>query len=129
MLSHSGLFHIHMHARLTARHADTTDAARATKVQQAKVSREGLTAIIDSLHGAVKKLRWMKQSEWSNYYDENSYTESSFDAKGRLVRGYLQRIAPTSVWALGANTGGFSRIATELVAAAVAFDLIRRPSS
>src|SRR5690606_1318921 len=50
-------------------------------------------------------------------------SEEAFARKGELVAAMVERVAPRSVWDLGANTGHFSRIAAAGGAHTVAFDI------
>lgn len=111
--------HIHMHARSQRRFSD-----HAVDVRGRKVSRLGLEAIIDSLESCVKGLRWKPAgTEWGNYYNATNYSGGSFEHKRRLVGEFLDQARPSSVWDLGANTGVFSRLASERGIPTVAFDI------
>jgi hypothetical protein len=89
-----------------------------------KISRESLTDLIRALARTVEKLDWRPAgTEWADYDSGESYREASLEDKKQRVRGYLEAVAPESVWDLGANTGGFSRIAAELGAEVLSFDV------
>jgi len=62
-------------------------------------------------------------TEWGNYYEDNNYSEAAFAAKRSLVKEFLLASNPHSVWDLGANTGEFSRAASEMGIPTVAFDI------
>jgi ribosomal protein L11 methylase PrmA len=80
--------------------------------------------LIDSLESCVAGLRWKPSgTEWADYYQDDSYTAEALDHKKRVVGEYLDRVAPRTVWGLGANRGLFSRIAAEKGAATMAFDI------
>lgn len=88
------------------------------------VSRRALEGLIESLAGAVGKLDWdLPATQWGDYYGATNYSAESAAAKAALVSGYLDRVAPATVWDLGANTGRFSRLATDRGAFTVAFDI------
>ncbi len=119
--SASLLLHIHVHAKSQRRYSDTP-IERARFKQ--KMSRISLLALIDSLESAVGKLRWKAGgTEWADYYSDDSYTESGLGHKHRLVSDYLRAAAPETVWDMGANTGFHSRLACEVGARVVAFDI------
>ena len=64
-----------------------------------------------------------RTSRWSNYTQTAShYKPSDHEAKQAFVRSTLERISPTRVLDIGANTGVYSRIAAESGANVVAWD-------
>lgn len=110
--------HIHLHARSQRRFAATTSVRKRT------VSKLALRGLIDSLAGAVKKLDWTPAgTEWGDYYAGTNYSDAARDRKMETVRAFLVRQGPSVVWDLGANTGDFSRIASELGIETIAFDV------
>lgn len=60
---------------------------------------------------------------WSDYYQDNTYTDDALTRKEQVVAAYLDRIKPALTWDLGANTGRFSRVAAGRGCPTVAFDL------
>jgi hypothetical protein len=89
-----------------------------------KISRLGFRGIINSLSKAVKKLKWNPGgTEWENYYGGTNYSPEALEHKKEVVKGYLDRVKPGKTWDLGANTGLFSRIAADMGAPVVAFDV------
>jgi ribosomal protein L11 methylase PrmA len=86
----------------------------------------GFLGLVDSLKSTTKKLRWQPAgTEWHDYYDISTYSESALEHKKQLVSEMLNEIAPspTNVWDLGANTGLFSRIASDKGIPTVSFDV------
>ena len=113
------LLHLHVHAGMQEKAA----AAAGGTTPRKRVSRTAFLGLIGSLQGTVRKLRWKPAgTEWAEYYEENNYTEASFQAKQKLVGELLARIQPGRIWDLGGNTGVFSRIAAERGFDAVCFD-------
>ncbi|HUT32491.1 MAG TPA: SAM-dependent methyltransferase [Planctomycetota bacterium] len=113
------LMHIHLHARCQARYAD-----RAARVRGRRVSRLGLLGLVDSLQGAIRRLRWRPQgTEWGEYYRETNYSDRAAEHKAELVARYLDALGPRTVWDLGANTGRFSRLAADKGVFTLAFDV------
>lgn len=113
--------HIHLHARAQRAHASTEDA---TPKRTVKVSRIGLTGILQSLRKLVARLEWEPAgTEWGDYYNATNYSDAAFDRKHVMVEEYLRQVQPETVWDLGANTGVFSRIACKVGAHTVAFDI------
>jgi ribosomal protein L11 methylase PrmA len=87
------------------------------------MSVKSLERLLLHLQETTQKQAWrLPQTEWINYYQEHSYTAAMQDAKVRIVRDFLERLRPASVWDLGANTGLFSRVAVEAGARVVALD-------
>lgn len=113
--------HIHLHARAQRTHASTEGAQPRRSV---KVSRTGLIGILQSLRSLVCKLEWKPAgTEWADYYQATNYSDAAFDHKQALVDEFLQQVQPRKAWDLGANTGVFSRLASRLGAATIAFDI------
>lgn len=116
------LTHIHLHASAQKRHANK--AAPQPKPSKVKFSKIAMLGLVDSLEGAVRGLKWQPGgTEWGDYYDATNYTDSAFLRKKELVGRFLQSIKPASVWDLGANTGLFTRVASEMGIPAIAFDI------
>ena len=88
------------------------------------MSKHSLLGLIDSLESAINKLNWSPQkSEWINYYDECSHVNAFLDEKINLINNYLDFLKPKTLWDLGANTGVFSRIASERGVYTVSMDI------
>jgi ribosomal protein L11 methylase PrmA len=116
------LVHVHLHARAQARHADA--AADGTPPRIGRVSLTGLRGLIASLEAAVHRLEWKPTgTEWSEYYGDTSYSNAAHESKADLVASFIDETAPRSVWDFGANTGVFSRLASERGIRTVAFDV------
>jgi hypothetical protein len=111
------LAHIHLHAGAEKRFAG--QSARA-----ARMSRNALVGLIESLESTVRKLSWKPAgTKWSNYYDITNYSDAAFEHKKQLVAEWTKRLNPKLVWDLGANTGVFSRAASSSGAFTVSFDV------
>jgi hypothetical protein len=120
------LIHIHLHAKSQSAHADDGREGKAPKAVVAgrKLSRQSLLGILDSLRSAITKLEWKPAgTEWGDYYEDTNYSSEAMDSKHRLVSEFLGKIRPSTVWDLGANTGVFSRLASELGAFTVSYDI------
>jgi SAM-dependent methyltransferase len=64
-----------------------------------------------------------KRTDWSAYVQTAShYQAADVEAKGRFVEEVLQRLRPTRVLDIGANTGTYSLLAVEAGAQVVALD-------
>lgn len=101
--------HLFSHARLQAR-----QASKASKRAdfRGRMSRKGLLTILNNLRSTVTSLSWDPEvSEWSDYYQGESYDDAGFQSKKGLVAEYLRSLGPAEAWDIGANTGEFTRIA------------------
>lgn len=115
------LTHVHLHARAEARFADR---AAARDRAEAKVSRRGLEGILASLRSAIEKLRWRAGGTvWADYYADTNYSEGARRDKEEQLLRLLGDRRYRMIWDLGANTGEYSRIASRLADAVIAFDL------
>jgi ribosomal protein L11 methylase PrmA len=81
--------------------------------------------IVESLTGIIRSLSWEPEgTEWGDYYAKaDHYSEAALAEKQQLVEAFVQKVRPTSVWDIGANTGMFSRIAARHSVHTVAFDI------
>ncbi|MCC6682440.1 MAG: SAM-dependent methyltransferase [Phycisphaeraceae bacterium] len=125
MLHFGLLMHVHLLARSQRRHADDA-GAEGKAVAARKVSKHALLAIVQSLQNTVKSLRWTPAaSEWGDYYDATNYSDAAMKHKHELVATFIDQLGtlPGLVWDLGANTGSFSRIASQRGCNTIAFDL------
>jgi hypothetical protein len=127
-LKMSLLLHIHLHAKSQARYGDPRHESKITastrRMAGRKVSLNSLLALLDSLSSAVANLRYAPgKTQWSDYYSDNNYSSEAMEGKAAIVREFIGRSAPDSVWDLGANTGFFSRIASDQHIRTVSFDI------
>ena len=114
--------HIHLHAKAQKRYSAGAPANQAKKAT-GRIGLKGLLGILDSLKTTTRKLKWKPSgTEWADYYET---AHCSLEEKSRLVSRMLDRVKPTPgmVWDLGANTGRFSRLASQLGAYTVSWDL------
>ncbi len=115
----SSLIHIHIHAKSQK----YLLGIKPTKVCAGKMGRQALLGLVDSLEVMIEKLRWRPNTTpWSNYYDMTNYSDSAMDAKARIITEFIEICRPKNVWDLGANTGQFSRLASECGIFTIAFD-------
>ena len=117
------LSHIHMHASVQKRYADAGEDVGKVS-QERKMSKTNLLALIDSLERTTKKLALAATgTEWGEYYEDTNYSQKANDHKKGIVAKYLDQAKPKSVWDMGANTGIFSRIASQKYISTIAFDI------
>jgi hypothetical protein len=115
------LLHIHLHARSQQHFSDKVvdkDTVRG------KVTRQSLLGLVDNLESGVKKLGWSPQdTDWADYYQEDSYEAVGIEHKKQLVAEFLDEAAPKTVWDLGSNIGLFSRIAASKNIQTISWDI------
>lgn len=115
------MLHLHAHA-FAQRRYEKKPVEKTARSKQ--ISLHALRGLIDSLESLIGKLTWRPHgTEWADYYAQDGYHQEAFNHKHALVSGYLEKIRPVSVWDLGANTGVFSRIASERAIKTIAFDM------
>lgn len=105
------VLHVHLHAlsvhRFGRRSVPKAVAGRG-------LSEAGMSNLIESLRRTVEQLEWSPGgTQWADYENEHGYSDEAFASKRCVVERELRRIAPRTVCDLGANTGTFSRMATE----------------
>lgn len=121
LLKPSIFAHLFLHGKSQARYANSS----VSKEKLAKVSIQSLRGLIHSLKSSIKKLVWHPEgTEWVDYYESNNnYELEAIEHKRQLLAKFLDIIKPTTVWDIGANTGLFSRIASDKNIQTVSFDI------
>lgn len=115
----SSLSHIHLHAKSEKHYGN-----KKVKKEKYKLSRSKFNALILSLESAIKSMKWKPHgTEWSDYYNDTNYSEEGFQQKKNIVEEFLNEIKPSTLWDLGANTGIFSRIASNKGIKTISFDI------
>jgi hypothetical protein len=113
--------HIHLHAATQQRYSDRTVDRSAAR---GRMGKSALLGLVDSLAAAVRKLSWKAAgTEWAAYYEATNYEDRAMQHKSEVVQGFIRRVRPGLVWDLGANTGRFSRLASQEGSFCVAFDI------
>jgi hypothetical protein len=115
------LMHLYAHAR-SQRRWTTRPMARTSG--SASFGEAAFRGLIDSLRRAVGRLTWRpRATAWLTYYDDAaSYSRQALAHKRAVVGRFLDELRPDVVWDLGANTGAFSRLATERGCRTIAFE-------
>ena len=112
---------VFLQAKLQKSYADSSKHVK-DDLKKSGFNAEMIKANIRRLQKITGGLRWKQsQSEWSDYATHNSYTEADEAAKEAFVRNVMQK-RRNLVWDLGANTGRYSRIASENSQYVVAMD-------
>jgi ribosomal protein L11 methylase PrmA len=113
--------HIHMHAKAQKRY---TEGEQKNDVTSQRIKKEGILALLDSLERLIQKLTWgEKDTSWGDYRSFHNYSKSAYNQKKDLIREFVSHAQPSTVWDFGANTGDFSRLASEKGITTVAFDI------
>jgi hypothetical protein len=115
------LSHIHLHARAQQRFAGRSAAST-----RRRFGRTAFLGLVENLRSTVDKLTWHASgTEWYEYYAITNYSEAAFKHKQQLVAELLAQTIPPpeSVWDLGANTGLFSRLASDRGILTISFDM------
>jgi hypothetical protein len=116
------LTHIHLHAAAQKRY---TDQPGNKTINRRSMSRRNFQALLENLEKTIRKIHWSPAgTAWGDYYESSSdhYRGEALEQKEKVVRTFLEKARPASVWDLGANTGRFSRCASDLGIPTVAFD-------
>lgn len=120
LFSFSIASHIHFHAKKQQQFANSQKIYQTAR----SLSKIALLGIIDSLKTTISKLSYRKKgTEWGEYYTFTNYSDRAFKQKKKLVEKYIQIAKPKTVWDIGANTGEFSRIASQQNIFTVSADL------
>ena len=128
------LSHIHLHAKSQKRFAATTTSPFSKGGTRgilpspvstiSKVSKTALLGIIDNLETATRKLNWKPAgTEWGDYYEDTNYSSEALNDKKKAICKYLDEIKPKTLWDMGANTGLFSRLASDKGIQTISFDI------
>lgn len=106
------LTHLHLHSRAQRRYAGKP--APAASSGNSRLGKRSLMNIADNLRSTIERLEWNPGgTSWADYYAGDSYQETGFDSKAKTVASFIRMAKPKRVWDLGANTGVFSRIASQ----------------
>lgn len=116
------LTHVHLHARMQARHAGRK--GRVTPATGRGMGRMAFMGLLDNLDAVSRRLVYDPAgTEWADYYDATNYTKTARAHKSRAVAEFVASVEPAEVWDLGANTGYYSRVAGQSGALTVSFDV------
>lgn len=113
--------HIHLHAKSQEKYADKTLENR---LSDSKVSKQAILNLIGNLITTTKNLNLDSiDTEWEDYYQDTNYSEDAIDSKRDIIESFISLSQPSVVWDLGANNGGFSRLASNKGIKTIAFDI------
>ena len=120
LINPSFFVHIYLHSKTQKYFQD-----KKVKVGGIRVNKASTLSLIEGLEKAVGKIVLKKVStQWGNYYQRTNYSKKAFSEKLKLVGEYISAAGPVkSIWDLGANTGEFSRLASQKGIYTVSFDI------
>ena len=115
------VMHLRMHAKSQRRHERDENATG----KERSFSENALRGLIESLRKTIERLEPPKgDSAWGDYYAEaDHYSPIAAEQKASLLSGWIDEVAPRSVWDLGANTGRFARLASRCGIDTLALDV------
>ncbi len=112
------LSHIYLHGKCQKRFSSATISSTS-----GSVNNNAMLGLIDSLKTTIDQLQYKhRESLWSSYYTDNTYSDEDMTEKVVLVGRVLDEIQPETMWDLGANTGRFSQLAAERGIKTVSFE-------
>ena len=112
--------HIHAHAKSQKHYEDKED----TTIKEQTISKRSFEGLIENLESSIKKMTWKEdKTEWGDYYSDTNYSEKSFEEKKEIISSAIKTTNPQIVWDLGANTGIFSRLASNQGINTISFDI------
>lgn len=115
------LMHLILHAAAQKKYSQDESAIPARTTNMSQTSFLGL---IENLESTVRGLKWKPAgTEWGSYYEATNYSDRAFEAKAATIKSLINAIQPRQVWDLGANTGVFSRLASEQHIETISFDI------
>ncbi len=111
--------HLSFHARSQRRHANDADHG-----QERNLSPRAFEGLIASLRRCIDSLPEPPgTSEWRDYYQRlDHYSDAAAAQKESLVGRWVEAVAPSSMWDVGANTGRFSVLGSHRGIETVAID-------
>lgn len=106
------LMHVTLPASMQARSRNAARSKAPTKVP--RVSKAGLRNILGQLRDWIDGLTPKGgSSDWASYDRQNSYDPAEADEKKTLLREFVQRYRPATVWDMGCNSGVYSEALLE----------------
>lgn len=105
------LYHLHINSKVQRQFVDNPKQWK----KHSKLDKQKLLKTLVKLESNIKKMELKsEQTIWADYYKDTNYSDISFNHKKDLVGEFLGKTKSTSVLDLGANTGIFSKIASNM---------------
>lgn len=114
------LLHVYMHS--TSQKKNEFKNTPVSNIER-KFSLRSMNTLIEALKSAVDNQIWKSiESEWGNYTGEGVHKEEYTVFKTTLISKWLDDTKPQVIWDLGANTGYYSRLASQRGINVISFD-------
>jgi SAM-dependent methyltransferase len=81
-----------------------------TSGKRISMKKKNFLSLLKNLEDTIKGLKWKPSGNWEDYTSITSYSAKAYFTKKEVVSTILERLSPTTVLDLGANTGEFSRL-------------------
>lgn len=120
-LSLSLFLHIFLHSKAQKKYNSSS-----VQISQyyRKFSLSSMRYLLSGLRSAIENQRWNPiGTEWADYTSEGVHKKEYIEFKTKTISSLLDRIKPQTVWDLGANTGNYSRIASDKGCHVISFDM------
>jgi len=114
------LAHLHLHAR-----SQCHFEAKSDRPKHQRMRRSALLALVENLETFVGNMRCPRgRTNWKDYYATRClYSTEAQQFKRKLVQQFLDEVRPKMLWDFGANTGSFSRVASDRGVYTVSMDM------
>jgi precorrin-6B methylase 2 len=118
-----GIFlNVFLQTKIQNRYGATNRDIKA-ELQKACFNKKLIEANVRRIQKLVQSLEWKRsKSEWSNYANTHSYSDSDHRRKAEFIREIATLRRWPLVWDIGCNTGMFSKIAAENADCVIAMD-------
>ena len=102
---------IHSHINLISKDEKESSKNRNNSLSiDIKLSKKDQLKILKVLESYISKMELQENTEWSSYYTETNYKESSFNAKKDLIRSWTEEMFISRAVDLGGNDGTFGAL-------------------
>jgi len=117
-------FSIFTHIYLNSLSKNIPNKNISAKETRLKLSKKQLISIIIDLENLIQNLKpKVCNTIWGNYYENTNYNPEAFNHKKQIVNEFINIINPQTFIDLGANTGQFSRSASNVKAYTISIDM------
>ena len=100
-----------IHAQAWAMSDIVSATKQAKRINEKKIPKKNLIALLDSLGIFIGKLEHPKSGYWSNYSLANSYSNLDVREKEKIVHEYVASNKIKTILDIGCNTGVYSQLA------------------